>query len=47
MKIVREGLQSILKKEMGIEVAGETGMGLEIVQLVRELQPGVVFRCSI
>lgn len=42
MKIVREGLKSLLKKEMGIEVAGEAEMGRETVQLVRELQPDVV-----
>ena len=41
-KIVREGLKSLLKKEMGIEVAGEAEMGRETVQLVRELQPDVV-----
>jgi len=44
MKIVREGLKSLLKKEMGIEVAGEAEMGRETVQLVRELQPDVVIR---
>ena len=44
MKIVREGLKSLLKKEMGIEVAVEAEMGRETVQLVRELQPDVVIR---
>ncbi len=43
-EIVREGLKSLLKKEMGIEVAGEAEMGRETVQLVRELQPDVVIR---
>ena len=31
MKIVREGLKFFLKKEMGIEVAGEAEMGRETV----------------
>ncbi len=42
MKSFAKALNPFLKKEMGIEVAGEAEMRRETVQLVRELQPDVV-----
>lgn len=41
-KIVRDGLRSLLEKEPGINVMGETSSGREAVRFVSELQPDVV-----
>jgi len=41
-KIVRDGLRSLLEKEPGINVMGETSSGREAVRFVSELEPDVV-----
>jgi len=41
-KIVRDGLKSMLAKELDIEVVGEAENGREALDAVRSLKPGVV-----
>lgn len=41
-EVVRQGLRSLLEVESDFEVIGETGNGLEAVQLVERLQPDVL-----
>jgi two-component system response regulator NreC len=40
--VVRQGLQSLLEAEPDFSVVGETGNGIEAVQLVERLQPDVL-----
>lgn len=40
--IVREGLRSLLRTEVGIEVVGEAQTGRQAVELTRKLRPAVV-----
>ncbi len=40
--IVRQGLHSLLQAELNFSIIGETGDGLEAVQLVERLQPDVL-----
>ena len=40
--IIRQGIRSLLEKEMGIRVIGEAEDGRETVRLAAELQPDVV-----
>jgi two-component system response regulator NreC len=41
-RIVRQGLRALLQAEPDLRLVGETGDGLEAVQLARRLQPDVV-----
>jgi len=41
-QVVRQGLQSLLEAEPDFSVVGETGNGIEAVQLVERLQPDVL-----
>jgi two-component system response regulator NreC len=41
-QIVREGLRSMLEKEVGIEVIGEAGEGRTTLRLARDLTPDVI-----
>ena len=41
-RIVRQGLRALLETEPDFQLVGETGDGLEAVQLARRLQPDVV-----
>jgi two-component system response regulator NreC len=41
-RIVRQGLRALLEAEPDLQLVGETGDGLEAVQLARRLQPDVV-----
>lgn len=41
-RIVRQGLRALLEAEPDLQLIGETGDGLEAVQLVRRRQPDVV-----
>lgn len=41
-QLVREGLRTLLEKELGMEVIGEAGDGEDVVQLARELLPDIV-----
>jgi two-component system response regulator NreC len=40
-RIVRQGLRALLEAEPGFQLVGETGDGLEAVQLAQRLQPDV------
>jgi DNA-binding NarL/FixJ family response regulator len=40
--IYRQGLRSVISQEPGIEIVGESGDGLEALDLVEHLQPDVV-----
>lgn len=41
-KIVRDGLKSLIKKEVGMEVVGEADNGRKTVQLARDLEPEII-----
>ena len=41
-QLIREGLRTLLEKELGMEVIGEAGDGEAVVQLARELLPDIV-----
>ncbi|MFQ5944069.1 MAG: response regulator [Anaerolineales bacterium] len=41
-RIVRQGLRALLKAEPGFSIGGETGDGLEAVELVERLEPDVL-----
>jgi len=41
-KIVRDGLKSLIKKEVGMEVIGEADNGRKTVQLARDLEPEII-----
>jgi DNA-binding NarL/FixJ family response regulator len=41
-QILREGLRSLLEKQVGLEVVGETGDGRTALQLVQDLRPDLV-----
>ena len=41
-RIVRQGLRALLEAEVDLHLAGETGDGLEAVQLAEQLQPDVI-----
>jgi len=41
-QLIREGLRTLLEKELGMEVIGEAGDGETAVKLVRELLPDIV-----
>ena len=41
-KIVRDGLKSLLKKEVSMEVIGEADNGRKTVQLARDLEPEII-----
>ena len=40
--VLREGLKSLISKQMGMEVIGEADDGLRVVRLVHDLKPDVV-----
>jgi len=41
-KIVRDGLKSLIKKEVSTEVVGEADNGRKTVQLARDLEPEII-----
>ena len=41
-KIVRDGLKSLIKKEVSMEVIGEADNGRKTVQLARDLEPEII-----
>jgi len=41
-KIVRDGLKSLIKKEVNMEVVGEADNGRKTVQLARDLEPEII-----
>lgn len=41
-QLVREGLRTLLEKELGMEVIGEAGDGEDVIKLARELLPDIV-----
>jgi len=41
-QLVREGLRTLLEKELGMEVIGEAGDGEDVIQLARERLPDIV-----
>ena len=41
-RLVREGFKALLGNDLGFEIAGEAGDGLEAVKLVQELQPDIL-----
>ena len=41
-RIVRQGLRALLESEPDLQLVGETGDGLEAIQLTERLQPDVV-----
>ncbi|OJX34817.1 MAG: DNA-binding response regulator [Flavobacteriia bacterium 40-80] len=42
-RLAREELKSLLKKEPGIELAGEASNAIEALELIRDLQPDLIF----
>lgn len=40
--LVRQGLRALLESEPGFELVGETGDGLEAIELAKRLQPDVI-----
>ncbi|MCK5053190.1 MAG: response regulator transcription factor [Anaerolineales bacterium] len=41
-QIVRQGLRALLEEEEGIQVIGEAGDGLEVLDLVEQLEPDIL-----
>jgi len=40
--VVRQGLRVLIEEETDIEVVGEAGDGLEVVELAKQLSPDVI-----